>query len=131
MHEYFVKVYYEDTDASGRVYHANYLKYLERGRSNLIYQSKYNHQELLKKFNIIFVVKNLNINYLRPAFFEDILEVQTSINQLSRVKLNFNQKIFRNTELLVDAEVIVIPVNIEGKIIRLNEELFSFLKTIS
>jgi len=77
------------------------------------------------------VVKNLNINYLRPAFFEDILEVQTSINQLSRVKLNFNQKIFRNTELLVDAEVIVIPVNIEGKIIRLNEELFSFLKTIS
>ena len=125
------RVYYEDTDASRRVYHANYLKYLERGRSNLIYQSKYNHQELLKKFNIIFVVKNLNINYLRPAFFEDILEVQTSINQLSRVKLNFNQKIFRNTELLVDAEVIVIPVNIEGKIIRLNEELFSFLKTIS
>ena len=125
------RVYYEDTDSSGRVYHANYLKYLERGRSNLIYQSKYNHQELLKKFNIIFVVKNLNINYLRPAFFEDILEVQTSINQLSRVKLNFNQKIFRNTELLVDAEVIVIPVNIEGKIIRLNEELFSFLKTIS
>ena len=125
------RVYYEDTDASGRVYHANYLKYLERGRSNLIYQSKYNHQELLKKFNIIFVVKNLNINYLRPAFFEDILEVQTSINQLSRVKLNFNQKIFRNTELLVDAEVIVIPVNIEGKVIRLNEELFSFLKTIS
>ncbi len=125
------RVYYEDTDASGRVYHANYLKYLERGRSNLIYQSNYNHQELLKKFNIIFVVKNLNINYLRPAFFEDILEVQTSINQLSRVKLNFNQKIFRNTELIVDAEVIVIPVNIEGKIIRLNEELFSFLKTIS
>ena len=125
------RVYYEDTDASGRVYHANYLKYLERGRSNLIYQSKYNHQELLKKFNIILVVKNLNINYLRPAFFEDILEVQTSINQLSRVKLNFNQKIFRNTELLVDAEVIVIPVNVEGKIIRLNEELFSFLKTIS
>jgi len=125
------RVYYEDTDASGRVYHANYLKYLERGRSNLIYQSNYNHQELIKKFNIIFVVKNLNINYLRPAFFEDILEVQTSINQLSRVKLNFNQKIFRNTELLVDAEVIVIPVNIEGKIIRLNEELFSFLKTIS
>ena len=125
------RVYYEDTDASGRVYHANYLKYLERGRSNLIYQSKYDHQGLLKKFNIIFVVKNLNINYLRPAFFEDILEVQTSLNQLSRVKLNFNQKIFRNTELLVDAEVIVIPVNIEGKIIRLNEELFSFLKTIS
>ena len=126
-----IRVYYEDTDASGRVYHANYLKYLERGRSNLIYQSKYNHQELLKKFNIIFVVKSLNINYLKPAFFEDIIEVQTSLNLLSRVKLNFNQKIIRNNELLVDAEVIVIPINTKGKIIKLNEELYSFLKAIS
>ena len=126
-----IRVYYEDTDASGRVYHANYLKYLERGRSNLIYQSKYNHQELLKKFNIIFVVKSLNINYLKPAFFEDTIEVQTSLNLLSRVKLNFNQKIIRNNELLVDAEVIVIPINARGKIIKLNEELYSFLKIIS
>ena len=126
-----IRVYYEDTDASGRVYHANYLKYLERGRSNLIYQSKYNHQELLKKFNIIFVVKSLNINYLKPAFFEDLIEVQTSLNILSRVKLNFNQKIIRNNELLVDAEVIVIPINTKGKIIKLNEELYSFLKIIS
>ncbi len=126
-----IRVYYEDTDASGRVYHANYLKYLERGRSNLIYQSKYNHQELFKKFNIIFVVKSLNINYLKPAFFEDIIEVQTSLNLLSRVKLNFNQKIIRNNELLVDAEVVVIPINTKGKIIQLNEELYSFLKKIS
>ena len=126
-----IRVYYEDTDASGRVYHANYLKYLERGRSNLIYQSKYNHQELFKKFNIIFVVKSLYINYLKPAFFEDIIEVQTSLNLLSRVKLNFNQKIIRNNELLVDAEVIVIPINSSGKIIKLNEDLYSFLKTIS
>ena len=125
------RVYYEDTDASGRVYHANYLKYLERGRSNLIYKSKYNHKELLKKFNIIFVVKSLKINYLRPAFFEDIIEVRTSLNQLSRVKLNFYQKITRNNESLVEAEVLVIPINSSGKIIRLNEELYSFLNTIS
>ena len=126
-----IRVYYEDTDASGRVYHANYLKYLERGRSNLIYQSKYNHQELLKKFNIVFVVKSLNINYLKPAFFEDIIEVQTSLKLLSRVKLIFNQKIIRNNELLAEAEVIVIPINTKGKIIKLNEDLYSFLKTIS
>tara|TARA_B100000900_G_scaffold359297_1_gene330690 strand:+ start:347 stop:736 length:390 start_codon:yes stop_codon:yes gene_type:complete len=125
------RVYYEDTDASGRVYYANYLKYLERGRSNLIYQSKYNHQELLKKFNVIFVVKTLNINYFSPAFFEDIIEVRTSLNQLSRVKLNFYQKITRNNELLVEAEILVIPINSSGKIIRLNEELYSFLNTIS
>ena len=125
------RIYYEDTDASGLVYYANYLKYLERGRSNLIYKSKYNHQELLKKFNVIFVVKTLNINYLSPAFFEDIIEVRTSLNQLNRVKLNFYQKITRNNESLVEAEVLVIPINSSGKIIRLNEELYSFLNTIS
>ena len=64
-----IRVYYEDTDASGRVYHANYLKYLERGRSNLIYQSKYNHQELLKKFNIIFVVKSLKHQLFKTSIF--------------------------------------------------------------
>ena len=77
------------------------------------------------------MVKSLNINYLKPAFFEDLIEVQTSLNLLSRVKLNFNQKIIRSNELLVDAEVIVIPINTSGKIIKLNEELYSFLNTIS
>ena len=76
-------------------------------------------------------VKSLNINYLKPAFFEDIIEVQTSLKLLSRVKLIFNQKIIRNNELLAEAEVIVIPINTKGKIIKLNEDLYSFLKTIS
>ena len=124
------KVYYEDTDASGRVYHANYLKFLERGRSNLIYKTKYTHEILLKRFDIIFVVKNCTINFKKPAFFEDKIQVISSIKELSRIKINFNQKIYRKTDLLIEAEVLVIPVNLSGKISKLPDELYIFLEKL-
>ena len=122
------RVYYEDTDASGRVYYANYLKFLERGRSELIYKTKYTHETLLKKFDIIFVVKNCNISFKKPAFFEDNIKVSSSIKQLSRVKINFNQKIYRNSELLIDADVLITPINSFGKISKIPDELYFFLE---
>ena len=123
-------VYYEDTDASGRVYHANYLKFLERSRTDLIYQTNYTHEELLKKFDLIFVVKECSISFKKPAFFEDLIKVTSEIDQLSRVKIKFNQKIYRDTNLLVQASVLVIPVNSSGKISKLPNELYFFLEKL-
>jgi acyl-CoA thioester hydrolase len=122
------KVYYEDTDASGRVYHANYLRFLERGRTNLIYETEYNHKILLDKFDIIFVVKECTLQFKKPAFFEDSIKVISIIDELSKVKIKFNQKIYRNSDLLVQAEVLVIPVNMVGKISKLPNELYFFLE---
>ena len=123
-------VYYEDTDASGRVYHANYLKFLERSRTDLIYQTNYTHEELLKKFDLIFVVKECSISFKRPAFFEDLIKVTSEIDQLTRVKIKFNQKIYRESDLLVQASVLVIPVNSSGKISKLPNELYFFLEKL-
>lgn len=123
-------VYYEDTDASGRVYHANYLKFLERSRTDLIYQTNYTHEELLKKFDLIFVVKECSISFKKPAFFEDLIKVTSEIDQLSRVKIKFNQKIHRKSDLLVQASVLVIPVNSSGKISKLPNELYFFLEKL-
>ena len=123
------KVYYEDTDASGRVYHANYLKFFERGRTNLIYQTKYTHEILLDKFNIIFVVKECSIEFKQPAFFEDTIKVVSKIDQLSRVKIKFNQKIFRGSSLLAQANILVIPVNKSGKISKLPNELYFYFES--
>ena len=122
-------VYYEDTDASGRVYHANYLKFLERSRTDLIYQTNYTHEELLKKFDLIFVVKECSISFKKPAFFEDLIKVTSEIDHLSRVKIKFNQKIYRKSDLLVEAEVLVIPVNKLGKITKLPNEIYSHLES--
>ena len=124
------KVYYEDTDASGRVYHANYLKFFERGRTDLIYQSKYTHDILLNKFNIIFVVKECSVKFIKPALFEDTIKVNTKIDELTRVKIKFNQKIYRESDLLVQASVLVIPVNSSGKISKLPNELYFFLEKL-
>ena len=123
-------VYYEDTDASGRVYHANYLKFLERSRTDLIYQTNYTHEELLKKFDLIFVVKECSISFKKPAFFEDLIKVTSEIDQLSRVKIKFNQKIYRESDFLVQASVLVIPVNSSGKISKLPNELYFFLEKL-
>ena len=123
-------VYYEDTDASGRVYHANYLKFLERSRTDLIYQTNYTHEELLKKFDLIFVVKECSISFKKPAFFEDLIKVTSEIDQLSRVKIKFNQKIYRESNLLVQASVLVIHVNSSGKISKLPNELYFFLEKL-
>ena len=123
------KVYYEDTDASGRVYHANYLKFFERGRTDLIYQTKYTHEILLDKFNIFFVVKECSIEFKQPAFFEDTIKVVSKIDQLSRVKIKFNQKIFRGSSLLAQANILVIPVNKSGKISKLPNELYFYFES--
>ena len=123
------KVYYEDTDASGRVYHANYLKFFERGRTDLIYQTKYTHEILLDKFNIFFVVKECSIEFKQPAFFEDTIKVVSKIDQLSRVKIKFNQKIFRGSSLLAQANILVIPVNKSGKISKLPNELYFYVES--
>ena len=125
-----MKVYYEDTDASGRVYHANYLKFLERGRTNLIYQTNLTHQILINKFDIIFIVKNISINFKKPAFFEDSIEVISTVRELNRVKINFSQKIYKESDLLIDAEVLVIPVNTKGKITKLPNELYIILEKL-
>ena len=123
------KVYYEDTDASGRVYHANYLKFFERGRTDLIYQTKYTHEILLDKFNIFFVVKECSIEFKQPAFFEDTIKVVSKIDQLSRVKIKFNQKIFRGSSLLAQANILVLPVNKSGKISKLPNELYFYFES--
>ena len=88
-----VKVYYEDTDASGRVYYSNYLKYLERGRTDFLSSLGFSHKELYDNNKIYFVVKTCNIENIKPANFEDILEIKTSIVSFSKAKIEFNQQI--------------------------------------
>ena len=112
------------------MYHANYLKFLERGRTNLIYQTNLTHQILINKFDIIFVVKNISINFKKPAFFEDSIEVISTVKELNRVKINFSQKIYKESDLLIDAEVLVIPVNTKGKITKLPNELYIILEKL-
>ena len=124
-----IKVYYEDTDASGRVYHSNYLKYFERGRSDFLYSLGFNHKTLLEKYELYFVVKACHINFKKPAYFEDILKITTKITNISKVKILFHQQIKKNEELLVDSEILITPVFFSGKIAKIPNEMLEKFST--
>ncbi|MGA0140085.1 MAG: YbgC/FadM family acyl-CoA thioesterase [Pelagibacteraceae bacterium] len=128
-HQFDLRIYYEDTDVGGVVYYANYLKFIERARTEMIYERfGISHQELKKKHNAIFVVRLCNTKYLKSAFFEDKLKIATSIVKKSHVRLNLLQEVKRKEELLVVAEVELAVVNSKGLVTKLPEELFKKLK---
>tara|TARA_Y100001947_G_scaffold61789_1_gene52075 strand:- start:567 stop:947 length:381 start_codon:yes stop_codon:yes gene_type:complete len=123
-----IKVYYEDTDASGRVYHSNYLKYFERGRTDFLYRLGFNHKTLLERYELYFVVKACNINFKKPAYFEDELVVETNIEKISKVKIIFHQMLKKENVIIVDSKITITSININGKITKMpNEMLEKFI----
>ena len=122
-----VKIYYEDTDAGGVVYYANYLKYLERARSEAIYSLGLTNTNLKKDHDTLIIVKSCNIEYKKPAKFEDELEIISSI--LSKTKTSFTmlQIIKKNEEIMSEATVQLVTINKEGKPIKIPEILNNLL----
>ena len=125
--KYKFKIYYEDTDLGGVVYYANYLKYLERARSEAIYSLGLTNIKLQKNYGALIIVKSCNIKYKKPAKFEDELEIISSV--LSKTKTSFimNQIIKRREEIISEAEVQLVTVNKEGKPVKIPEILEKFL----
>ena len=123
-HIYKTKVYYEDTDAGGIVYYARYLHFIERARTEMIYDHlKLNHKQLREQFNVIFVVRECNVKYLKSANFEDNLEIKTKVIKKSPVRLNLLQEVFRNNEILVTANVELAVIDSNGSISKLTKDL--------
>ena len=125
--KYKFKIYYEDTDSGGIVYYANYLKYLERARSEAIYSLGLTNIKLQKDYGALIIVKSCNIEYKKPAKFEDELIIISSI--LSKTKTSFTmlQIIKKNEEIISEATVQLVTVNKEGKPIKIPEILNKLL----
>ena len=123
-----IKVYYEDTDASGRVYHSNYLKYFERARSDFLYNLGFNHKNLLEKYKLYFVVKSCHIDFKKPAYFEDELLVETKVQQISKVKIIFHQLLKKENFIIVDSKVTITSIDISGKITKMPSEMLEKFK---
>jgi len=118
-----VKVYYEDTDAGGVVYYANYLKFLERARSEAVYTLGFTNTSLLDDHGVLLIVKSCNIEYKKPAQFEDMLEVVSEAISFTKTSFLMNQNILRNDELISKAEIHLVAVDKNGKPSKFPEEL--------
>ena len=99
--QFSVKVYYEDTDAGGVVYHANYLKFVERARSEYLVKKGCSVVECEKEFGIIFVVRHLEIDYVMPARLGDELTVSTKVIKLGKVGMKMKQDVYNSQGLLI------------------------------
>jgi len=120
-----LRVYYEDTDAGGIVYYANYLKYLERARTNILLNKGFSNNFLKEKFDILLIVKSCSIDFIKPAYLEDELFVETNIDKFSKVQIFMSQNIIRNKEIILKAIIRIAFINKKGKISRIPEELLS------
>lgn len=125
-HETPVRIYYEDTDMGGIVYYANYLKFIERGRSELV-EVLGMDQNTMRDAGIVFVVTRVVADYLAPARLDDRLVVHTSHRAQSTVRWIFDQEVRRGADVLFRAEVTAVCMTLEGRPTRLPQELRALL----
>ena len=131
MHENFfhnLKIYYEDTDSGGVVYYANYLKFLERARTEALYSIGYSNNKILEKFESLIIVKSCNIEYKKPSHLEDELMVRSFVKSITNTSFFMNQIITKAEETIVEAQVHLVFVSKEGKPKKIPEEIYSKFK---
>ena len=122
------EVYYEDTDMGGRVYYANYLKFVERARSKLLATIGIDQRNLLEKDGLYFIVKKISAEYLSPSFFGDKLLIKTHMLDIKKATLILGQKILRKDKTLFDCEVKIGLLNSRGKVTKLPNEIVNKMK---
>tara|TARA_B000000532_G_C18665907_1_gene318857 strand:+ start:200 stop:622 length:423 start_codon:yes stop_codon:yes gene_type:complete len=131
MHENFfhkLRVYYEDTDAGGVVYYANYLKFLERARTEALFSIGFNNKKVKDLFNSLIIVKSCNIEYKKSAYLEDDLTIRSFVKSITKTSFFMNQIISKGDEIIVEAQVHLVFVNSEGKPVKIPDEIYSKFK---
>ena len=131
MHENFfhkLKVYYEDTDAGGVVYYANYLKFLERARTEALVTLGFNNKKIKQDFAAQILVKSCNIEYKISAHLEDELSIRSFVKSITKTSFLMNQFITRGEDLIAEAKMHLVFVNKEGKPTRIPDSLFQNFK---
>ena len=128
MFSFPVKVYYEDTDSGGVVYYANYLKFTERARTNMIQELGFKLNQLKDDYDCLFIVKKVNCEYLQSTKLEDILEVHSKIIQVKNASFELDQNIFRDHKIIFQSNIIMVCVNTEGKPKKIPENIASLLR---
>ncbi len=131
MHKNFihkVKVYYEDTDAGGVVYYANYLNFLERARTEAISDINLSNLKIKKDFNALIIVKSCNIQYKASAYLEDELTIKSYIKSITKTSFKMSQIITKKKDTITEAEVHLVFVNTLGKPIKIPDVIVKELK---
>ena len=118
------RVYYEDTDLAGIVYYDNYLKFIERARSEWVRNLGLDQNVLRKDHGIVFAVRKVEADYLKSAKFDELLLISTELQKKTRVRLNFNQEIYSDSDLIFRANLVIVPLSVAGGLVKLPKIIF-------
>lgn len=129
-HRFMIRVYYEDTDLAGIVYYANYLKFIERARSEWVRELGIDQAALRRDDGLVFAVRRLEADYLAPACFDDVIEVRSTPIALSPARITLQQDIYRFETRLFAARVTLVCLNAAGRPQRLPPVLAGLSDTI-
>ncbi|MCX7567570.1 tol-pal system-associated acyl-CoA thioesterase [Sulfitobacter sp. F26169L] len=121
IHRKKIRVYYEDTDMAGIVYYANYLRYIERARSDWVRDVGID-QLAMKDAGVVFAVRRVEADYISPARFDDVLEVRTTLDSLGPARMVMMQEVWRDDLLIFTAKVLIVCIGASGKPVRLPAE---------
>lgn len=122
-HSFPVRVYYEDTDAGGVVYHASYLRFAERGRTEMLRAAGHDHISLLGNQGVIFAVAALNVNFRAPARLDDLLTVKTAVTRMGGASMEMQQDIWRGDRIISELKVTLVCIDKGFKAVRLPVEI--------
>lgn len=128
VHEFVVRVYYEDTDLAGIVYYVNYLKFVERARSEWVRGLGVDQVSLRRDAGIVFAVRRVVADYLRPAVYDDVLTVRTRLLRLTGARILLDQQVWRQDEAVFQAEVTLVGLTTTGRAARLPAEVRQLLE---
>lgn len=122
------RVFYEDTDAAGVVYHANYLKFAERARTDWLRGLGWSQNKLMLEEQVIFPVYELSIKFFKPAVLDDVLTVTVELIEISYVTMRILQKIFKQEVLIATIDVGIASCNLDKKPVKFPKDIFNILK---
>ena len=128
MFQYTLKIYYEDTDAGGVVYYANYLKFIERARTEMINKLGFTLTTLLKKYDRLFLVKKIECDYIESCKLEDTLNVQSNILVLKNASFELEQNLLKQNKIIFRSKIVMVCVNSQGAPSKIPKELHSQMK---
>tara|TARA_B100000902_G_scaffold26397_1_gene31804 strand:- start:2265 stop:2687 length:423 start_codon:yes stop_codon:yes gene_type:complete len=131
MHKNFfhnLKIYYEDTDSGGVVYYANYLKFLERARTEALFSIGFSNKKVQNIFDSLIIVKSCNIEYKKSAYLEDELSIRSFVKSITKTSFFMNQIITKDKDVVVEAQVHLVFVNKQGKPVKIPDEIYSKFK---
>ena len=128
MFQYTFKIYYEDTDSGGVVYYANYLKFIERARTEMINELGFTLTTLLKDYDRLFLVKKIECDYIEPCKLEERLNIQSKVLVLKNASFELEQNILKQNKIIFRSKIVMVCVNSQGAPSKIPNELHSLMK---